>query len=163
MVSRRLIKATQEITRATNAIGTRLIDENLLLPREIQMKSASARAIVQAIAEGVTNPLEAVERATDYARHRDMPDREETYQRLLEALTALPDVSVSARRVLKALLKDMTHFERQCLIYHHWMDELLRKLSLTYPDSRTVTGVDIVGVTANHPRRWVPVWRSLFS
>lgn len=146
-----MIKATQEITRATNAIGTRLLDENLLLPREIQMKSASARAIVQAIAEGVTNPREAVERATYYARHRDMPDREATYQRLREALTVLPDVSVSARRVLKALLKDRIHFERQCLIYHHWMEELLRKLSLTYPDGRTVTGVDIVTLLQTIP------------
>ena len=85
VVSRRLIKATQAITRATNAMGTRLLDENLLLPREIQMKSASARAIVQAIAEGVTNPVEAVNRATYYARHRDLPDREETYQRLIES------------------------------------------------------------------------------
>ncbi len=63
-VNRRFIKATQQITRATNAIGTRLLDANLLLPREIQMKSASARAIVQAIADGVTSPVEAVNQAS---------------------------------------------------------------------------------------------------
>lgn len=151
VVSRRLIKATQAITRATNAIGTRLLDENLLLPREIQMKSASARAIVQAITEGVTNPVEAVNRATYYARHRDMPDRNAMYQRLIEALTALPDVSVSARRVLKALLKDRAHFERQCLVYRHWMYELLRQLTLTYPDGRHVTGVDLIDLLATIP------------
>ena len=146
-----MIKATQAITRATNAMGTRLLDENLLLPREIQMKSASARAIIQAIADGVANPVEAVNRATYYARHRNLPDREETYQRLIEALTVLPDVSVSARRVLKALLKDSAHFDRQCLLYHHWMNELLRQLTLTYPDGRTVTGADVVTLLQTIP------------
>lgn len=85
MVSRRLMKAIQGITKATNAIGTRLIDANLLLPQEIQMRSARAKAIVQAIVEGVSDPVEAVNRAAYDANHVDMPDRQATYQRLLDA------------------------------------------------------------------------------
>ena len=144
VVSRRLMKAAQGITRATNALGTRLLDENLLLPREIQMKSASARAIVQAIAEGVSDPVEAVNRATYYARHRELPGRQETYQRLTEALTALPDLSMYARHTLKALLKDVTHCERQCVLYRKWMYELLRVITLTYPDGRTLKGTELI-------------------
>lgn len=151
VVSRRLMKATQQITRSANAIGTRLIDENLLLPREIQMKSASARAIVQAIAEGVSNPVEAVNRATYYARHHDIPERRDTYQRLIEALTVLPDVSTSTRQVLKALLADIQHWERQCLLYRAWMYELLRPLTLTYPDGRCLTGVELIALLTTIP------------
>ncbi len=150
-VNRRFMKATQEMTKATNAIGTRLLDENLLLPREIQMKSASARAIVQAIAAGVCDPVEAVNRASYYAQHRELPDRQATYQRLIEALTVLPDVSAYARHILAALLKDYAHFERQCLIYHAWMYELLNALSTTYPDGRTMTGVQCVDVLQTLP------------
>jgi hypothetical protein len=115
------------------------------------MRSASARAIVQAIADGVTDPIEAVNRATYYAHHRDLLDRQATYQRLIEALTALPDVSRSARHVLKALLKDCTHFERQCVIYRHWMYELLRQLTLTYPDGRRLTGVELITLLTTIP------------
>jgi hypothetical protein len=125
------------MTRATNAIGARLIDENLLLPREIQMKSASARAIVQAIAAGVTDPVEAVNRAPYYAQHRDLPGRQERDQRLVEALTALPDMSRYARHVLKALLKDRAHFERQCLISPTWMGVGKRIIRMSYHLLRT--------------------------
>lgn len=151
VVSRRFMKATQQITRAANAIGTRLIDANLLLPREIQMKSASARAIVQAIADGVTSPVEVVNRATYYARHHDIPERRATYIRLIEALTVLPDVSASVRQVLAALLADIRHWERQCLLYHQGMYGLLRHLSLTYPDGRTLTGEDLVALLQTIP------------
>lgn len=151
VVNRRFMKATQQITRAANAIGTRLIDATLLLPREIQMKSASARAIVQAIAEGVTSPVEAVNRATYYARHQDIPERRATYVRLIEALTVLPDVSVSERHVLSALLADIRHWERQCLLYHQWMAVLLRQLTLTYPDGRTLTGEDLIALLQTIP------------
>jgi transposase len=151
VVSRRLMKATHEMTRVTNAIGTRLLDENLLLPREIQMRSASARSIVQAIADGVRQPIEAVNRAPYYARHHDIPERRDTYHRLIEALTALPDVSISVRRVLKALLKDLSHWERQCLLYHTWMDELLGQLTLDYPDGQHLTGVEIIALLKTIP------------
>jgi hypothetical protein len=151
VVSRRFIKATQQITRAANAIGTRLIDANLLLPREIQMKSASARAIVQAIAEGVTSPVEAVNRATYYARHQHIPERQATYDRLIEALTVLPDVSSSVRQVLTALLTDIRHWERQCLLYHQWMSTLLRQLTVTYPDGRLLTGEDLIALLRTIP------------
>jgi hypothetical protein len=151
VVSRRFMKATQQITRAANAIGTRLIDANLLLPREIQMNSASARAIVQAIADGVTSPVEAVNLATYYARHQDIPERRATYLRLIEALTVLPDVSASVRQVLAALLADIRHWERQCLLYHQGMYGLLRHLSLTYPDGRTLTGEDLVALLQTIP------------
>ena len=151
VVNRRFMKAIQQITRAANAIGTRLIDANLLLPREIQMKSASARASVQAIADGVTSPVEAVNRATYYARHQDIPERRATYIRLIEALTVLPDVSASVRQVLAALLADIRHWERQCLLYHQGMYGLLRHLSLTYPDGRTLTGEDLVALLQTIP------------
>lgn len=151
MVSRRLMKAIQGITKATNTIGTRLIDANLLLPQEIQMRSASANAIVQAIVNGVTDPVEAVNRSTYYANHLDMPDRQVKYQRLLGALTALPSLSQSTRRVLGALLKDASHHERQCVVYRHWMYELLHNLTLTYPDGRTVTGEAIVTLLSTIP------------
>lgn len=151
VVSRRFMRATQEITRGTNTIGTRLLDENLLLPREIRMRSASARAVVQAIADGVTDPVEAVNRATYYARHQDIQERQETYQRLIEALTALPDLSVYARHVLMALLKDIGHWERQCVLYRHWMYELLRQLTLTYPDRCQLSGVDLIALLATIP------------
>jgi transposase len=150
-VSRRFMKANREMTKATNAIGTLLLDANLLLPREIQMKSVSARSIVQAIAQGETDPVKAVNHAVYYALHRDMPDRQAVYQRLIEALTALPDVSVSVRHVLAALLKDYAHFERQCLIYHAWMNDLLKKLSVTYPDGRRLSGVDCVELLTSMP------------
>ncbi len=88
------------------------------------MKSASGSAIVQAIVESATDPVEAVKRATYYTDHLDLPDRQVTYQRLLTALTALPAVSQSIRRVLGALLKDVSHHERQCVLYRHWMYEL---------------------------------------
>lgn len=151
VVSRRFMKATQQITRAANAIGTRLIDANLLLPREIHMKSASARAIVQAIAEGVTSPVEAVNRATYYARHHDIPERQATYCRLIEALTVLPDISASVRQVLTAFLADIRHWERQCLLYHQWRYTLLRQLTLTYPDGRTLTGEDLIALLRTIP------------
>ncbi len=144
VVSRRFMKATQAVTRGTNAIGTRLVDANLLLPREIQMKSASARAIVRAIAEGVTSPVEAVNQATYYANHHDIPERHATYLRLCEALTVLPEVSVSTRHVVQALLHDIAHWERQCLLYHHWMQELLAVLTLSYPDGRHLSGLDVI-------------------
>ena len=150
-VSRRLIKATREMTKATNAIGTHVLDANLLLPREIQMKSVSARAIVRAIADGETNPVKAVNHASYYAQHRDIPDRQATYQRLIEALTALPDVSISVRHILAALLKDYGHFERQCLIYHTWMNELLNALSISYPDGRRLNGLECVELLASIP------------
>ncbi len=151
IVNRRFIKATQQITRATNAIGTRLLDANLLLPREIQMKSASARAIVQAIADGVTSPVEAVNRACYYANHQDIPERRATYVRLCEALTVLPDVSVSTRHVLQGLLKDVAHWERQCIIYHHWMQDLLHALMLTYPDDRHLSGDEVITLLKTIP------------
>ena len=151
MVSRRLIKATQQITRAANAIGTRLIDATLLLPREIQMKSASARAIVQAIAEGVTSPVEAVNRATYYAQHQDIPERRATYERLIEALTVLPEVSTSVRQVLSALLTDIGHWERPCLRYRQWMYALLRQLTLTYADGRVLSGEDLIALLRTMP------------
>jgi hypothetical protein len=151
VVSRRLIKATQQITRAANAIGTRLIDANLLLPREIQMKSASARAIVQAIADGVTSPVEAVNRATYYAHHQDIPERQATYTRLIEALTVLPEVSTSVRQVLRALLTDIQHWERQCLLYRQWMYTLLRELTLTYPDGRVLSGEALIALLCTIP------------
>jgi transposase len=151
VVSRRLIKATQQITRAANAIGTRLIDANLLLPREIQMKSASAQAIVQAIAEGVTSPVEAVNRAPYYAEHLDMPERQATYDRLLEALTVLPAVSSSVRQVLSALLADIRHWERQCLLYRQWMYTLLQHLTVTSPDGRVLTGEALIALLRTIP------------
>jgi len=151
VVNRRLMKATQQITRAANAIGTRLIDANLLLPREIQMKSASARAIVQAIAEGVTSPVDAVNRATYYAHHHDIPERRTAYGRLIEARTVLPDVSSSVRHVLKALLADIQHWERQCLLYRHWMYALLRQLTVTYPEGRSLTGVELIALLKTIP------------
>lgn len=151
VVSRRFMKATQEITRGTNTIGTRLLDENLLLPREIRMRSASARAIVQAIADGITDPVEAVNRATYYARHQDIQERQETYRRLIEALTALPDLSVYARHVLRALLQDIGHWERQCVLYRNWMYELLRQLTLTYADGCQLSGVDLIALLATIP------------
>lgn len=151
VVSRRFIKASQAVTRGTNAIGTRLLDANLLLPREIQMKSASARAIVQAIADGVTSPVEAVNQATYYAKHHDIPERHTTYLRLCEALTALPEVSVSTRHVLQALLKDIAHWERQCLLYHHWIQELLAILTLSYPDGRHLSGCDVIALLKTIP------------
>jgi hypothetical protein len=150
-VSRRFIKANREMTKATNAIGTLLLDANLLLPREIQMKSVSARSIVQAIAQGETNPVKAVNHAVYYALHRDMPDRCAVYHRLIEALTALPDVSDSVRHILAALLKDYAHFERQCLIYHAWMNELLKTLSITYPDGRSLNGLECVELFTSIP------------
>ncbi len=151
VVSRRYMKATQEITRATNAIGTRLLDENLLLPREIQMKSASARAIVQAIADGVRTPVEAVNRATYYADHHDIPEREATYRQLIDALTVLPDVSASARHVFNALLLDIRHWERQCVLYHTWMADLLTALTVTYPDGRRLTGAELIALLRTIP------------
>ncbi len=151
VVNRRFMKAMQQITRAANAIGTRLIDANLLLPREIQMKNASARAIVQAIAEGVTSPIEAVNRATYYARHQDIPERRATYVRLIEALTVLPDVSASVRQVLTALLVDMRHWERQCLLYHQGMYVQLRQLTLAYADGRTLTGEALIALLQTIP------------
>jgi hypothetical protein len=151
MGSRRLMKAIQGITKATTTLGTRLIDANLLLPQEIQMRSASARAIVQAIVEGLTDPVEAVKRATYYPNQGDMPDRQVTYQRLLGALTALPSLSQSPCRVLGALLKDVSHHERQCVVSRHWMDELLHKLTLSYPDGRTVTGEAMVSLLNTIP------------
>lgn len=151
IVSRRLMKAIQGMTKATNSIGTRLIDANLLLPQEIQMKSASGRAIVQAIVEGVTDPVEAVKRATYYTDHLELPDRQAKYQRLLDALIALPSLSQSTRRVLGALLKDVRHHERQCMLYRHWMYEILHKLTLTYSDGKTVTGAAIVNLLRTIP------------
>ena len=150
-VSRRFIKATREMTKATNAIGTLLLDANLLLPREIQMKSMSARTIVQAIAQGETNPVKAVNHAVYYALHREMPDRGAVYQRLIEALTALPDISDSVRHILGALLNDYAHFERQCLLYHAWMNALLNTLSNTYPDGRSLNGLECVELLASIP------------
>jgi transposase len=151
VVNRRLIKAIQAVTRGTNAIGTRLLDANLLLPREIQMKSASARAIVQAIADGVSSSVEAVNQATYYAKHLDIPDRQATYLRLCEALTALPEVSASTRRVLRALLNDVAHWERQCLLYHRWMHDLLAALTLSYPDGRGLSGLEVIALLRTIP------------
>ena len=144
MVSRRFIKAKQGITKATNAIGTRLIDYNILLPREIQVYSASGKEILQAIVEGVTNPDDAAKRATYYALHLDIPERREKYQRLIEALTALPHLSIYARHVIGALLIEANYFERQCMIYHTWMSELLKKITINYDDGRILNGIDII-------------------
>jgi hypothetical protein len=128
IVNRRFMKAKQGITKATNAIGARLIDYNILLPREIQVYSSSGKSILRAIVDGITDPVVAVKRATYYSCNLNMPDRNKKYQRLVEALTALPNLSAYARHVIGALMNEADFFERQCIIYHNWMFDLLKKI-----------------------------------
>lgn len=151
IVSRRFIKAKQGITKATNAIGSRLIDYNILLPREIQVYSSSGKSILEAIVNGVTNPVDAVKRATYYSSHLNMPDRKKKYQRLIEALTALPNLSVYARNVIKSLLDEADFYEKQCMIYHNWMLDLLKKLEITYDGGKKLTGLDIIDLLKTIP------------
>ncbi|ETR68335.1 MAG: transposase IS116/IS110/IS902 family protein [Candidatus Magnetoglobus multicellularis str. Araruama] len=151
IVNRRFMKAKQGITKATNAIGARLIDYNILLPREIQVYSSSGKSILQAIVDGITDPVVAVKRATYYSCNLNMPDRNKKYQRLVEALTALPNLSAYARHVIGALMNEADFFERQCIIYHNWMSDLLKKIKITYDDGRVLTGLDIVDLLKTIP------------
>jgi hypothetical protein len=151
IVSRRYMKAKQGITRATNAIGSRLIDYNILLPREIQVYSSSGKSIIQAIAEGESNPVEAVKRAKYYSSNLDMPDRKKKYQRLIEALTVLPNLSQYARNVIGALISEAEFFEKQCMIYHNWMTDLLTKIEITDDADRILTGIDIINLLKTIP------------
>jgi len=151
IVSRRFMKAKQGITRATNAIGSRLIDYNILLPREIQVYSSSGKSILKAIADGVSDPIEAVKRAEYYSSNLDMPDRKKKYQRLIEALTVLPRLSMYARNVIGALMSEAEFFEKQCMIYHNWMSDLLKKIEITYDDNRILTGIDIIDLLKTIP------------
>ena len=80
-----------------------------------------------------------------------MPDRNEKYQRLVEALTALPNLSVYARHVIGALMSEADFFERQCTIYHNWMSDLLKKIEVTYDDDRILTGFDIINLLTTIP------------
>ena len=151
VISRRLIKAKQGITRATNAIGSRLIDYNLLIPREIQVYSESGKSILQAIVEGVKNPADAVNRATYYSANLHIPDRKDKYQRLVEALTSLPNITDHFRQLLNSLMDEADFFQRQCLIYQNWVSELLQNMSISYKDGRTLSGTDIVNLLKTIP------------
>jgi hypothetical protein len=151
VINRRLIKAKQGITRVTNAIGSRLIDYNLLIPREIQVYSESGKSILQAIVEGIKNPVEAVNRATYYSENLHIPDRKKKYQRLVEALTVLPDITVHVRQLFNSLMNEANYFQNQCLIYQNWISELLQNLSISYDDGRVLAGTDIVKLLKTIP------------
>ncbi len=48
-------------------------------------------------------------------------------------------------------MSEADFFERQCMIYHNWMSDLLKKIEINYDDDRTLTGIDIINLLKTIP------------
>ena len=48
-------------------------------------------------------------------------------------------------------MNEAKFYERQCLIYHNWLSDLLSNISITYKDGRVLTGIDIIDLIRTIP------------
>lgn len=132
-LNRRLRKATERRTAASNAIETTLTNYNILIGQHLRMLSASGRAIIEAIISGASTPEKAAEAATYYSQS-SLEERQKKYLEILTSLSHLPDFPEAARFTIRQLYSTALFFDEQITAYRQEIDQLLTTFKAITPD-----------------------------